>query len=965
MLMGTVRVLVICMLLMQGSAMQGLCKMPTTRPLLMLEPGTHTAAIKAIASDGSGKYVVTASDDKTVRVWSSDNGKLVRVIRPPIGEGNEGKLYAVAMSPDGCVIACGGWTGWEWDGNASLYLFDCATGRMLRRLDGFPEVIKSLAWSPDGRHLAVGLGGGKGLYVIRASDWVLEAMDRMYRGDCTAAVFDSDGRLSTASWDGFLRLYGKDFRLCASRRVLGGERPYSIAFSPDGARIAVGSMDTAKFVIVSGRDLSILPSPPVTGGRNEGIFCLAWSIDGTYLYGAGSFQNKNGFLLRRWKPGDEASTVDIPLADGVVTHLLALPDGRLAFADAMPAFGILGTNEGLIAYSESVSGEFIGPGTDLTVSPDGSVIGLSSPGLGAMPAVFSLGERVLSDAGNRTSPNLTSPVTSVPRMNVSGWRNGSKPLIDGNFLVLEQGEYSRCLAFLPGGDGFLFGTDWHLRLFSRKGREQWRIATPGPVWAVNVADNGRLAVAALGDGTVRWYRTSDGKELLAMFAHKDHLRWVAWTPSGYFDAAPGADSLIGWQMNGGKGEEARFFPLARFRGGYYRPDVVGRVLVALDEQEALQSANLDRGKDAPTQVPVPSTLPPVVTIISPRDGELADGKEIAVNFTISSPSGEPVTGFRALVDGRPAWKGAAIPAGLKSGTNLIVVPVPERDCEISVIAENRFSASEPARVRIARKKSGVPEEFSFFPKLYLLAIGVGAYHDKGLALDYAAKDARDIASVFEKQKGGLYRDVVTRLLTDEGATRDGILDGLDWLQREVTARDVAVLFVSGHGITDQNGGYYFLPVNADTEKLKRSGIVFSEIRNTLSTIAGKTVLFVDTCHSGGIMGKRKGMVDVNAIASELAGAENGVVVFTSSTGRQYSLEDPEWRNGAFTRALLEGLSGKADVLGKGKITVSMLEFYLSERVKELTGGKQTPTTAKPVTVQDFPLAVTMSEGLGH
>jgi hypothetical protein len=35
----------------------------------------------------------------------------------------------------------------------------------------------------------------------------------------------------------------------------------------------------------------------------------------------------------------------------------------------------------------------------------------------------------------------------------------------------------------------------------------------------------------------------------------------------------------------------------------------------------------------------------------------------------------------------------------------------------------------------------------------------------------------------------------------------------------------------------------------------------------------------------------------------------------------------------------------------------MVDLYISERVKELTGGKQTPTTAKPNTVPDFPIAV--------
>jgi hypothetical protein len=472
-----------------------------------------------------------------------------------------------------------------------------------------------------------------------------------------------------------------------------------------------------------------------------------------------------------------------------------------------------------------------------------------------------------------------------------------------------------------------------------------------------------VAVASLGDGTVRWYRTTDGRELLALFSHRDRKRWVLWTSSGYYDSAPGADELIGWHINSGKTEAAGFYPVSRFRSVYYRPDVVGRIMETLDEASALRLANEDKGGFDSPRLPVPDILPPVVTIASPVDGTSALGKEITVKFTVSSPSGEPVTGIRTLVDGRPVETRKSKSEKDQSNARQIVVPLPDRDCEISIIAEHRYGAGEPSRVRVMRRKGEEREEFNFFPKLYLLAVGVGNYQDKGLTLEYAAKDARDFAAAMEKQKGGLYRDVVSRVLIDAGATRDTILDGLDWLQREVTARDVAVLFVSGHGVTDRNGVYYFLPVNADTEKLKRSGVVFSEIKNTLSAIAGKTILFADTCHSGDIMGKRKGMVDVNAVANELASAENGVVVFTSSTGRQYSLEDPEWGNGAFTRALVEGISGKADALGKGKITVSMLEFYLSERVKELTGGKQTPTTAKPDTIADFPLAMTLGASI--
>jgi hypothetical protein len=51
------------------------------------------------------RYLVTASVDKTARVWDLTSGKLLQVLRPPIGPGDEGKLYAVAISPDGETVS--------------------------------------------------------------------------------------------------------------------------------------------------------------------------------------------------------------------------------------------------------------------------------------------------------------------------------------------------------------------------------------------------------------------------------------------------------------------------------------------------------------------------------------------------------------------------------------------------------------------------------------------------------------------------------------------------------------------------------------------------------------------------------------------------------------------------------------------------------------------------------------------
>ena len=78
----------------------------------------------------------------------------------------------------------------------------------------------------------------------------------------------------------------------------------------------------------------------------------------------------------------------------------------------------------------------------------------------------------------------------------------------------------------------------------------------------------------------------------------------------------------------------------------------------------------------------------------------------------------------------------------------------------------------------------------------------------------------------------------------------------------------------------------------------------------------------------------------------------------STTG---SLESERWQNGAFTKIVVEGLRGGADLLHSGRITVNMLDAYVSEGVKHLTGGQQVPMTNKAA--EDFPLALGMSSQL--
>jgi len=356
-------------------------------------------------------------------------------------------------------------------------------------------------------------------------------------------------------------------------------------------------------------------------------------------------------------------------------------------------------------------------------------------------------------------------------------------------------------------------------------------------------------------------------------------------------------------------------------------------------------------------------LPPVAELLSGAD-LATTAPRIVVRVRARTAPDAPVTGWRLRVNGQfvAAVRGATPVAdpGLADAREF-AVDVPPQDSEVEVFAENRHGISVPAVVLVRRgTPSAAPAAPLRQPRLYVLAVGVGQYaHPEIGKLAYAAKDARDFATAMQRQQGRLYAQVEVRLLTDAQATRDEIVDGLEWLQRQVTQHDVGMLFFAGHGINDPSLGYTFLPANADPDRLKRTGVGMADVRSTLASVTGKALFFFDTCHAGNVLGagRRELPRDLNGVINELAGTENGVVVFSSSTGRQFSYENPAWRNGAFTLALVEGLNGAAVAPDGSRITHKTLDYYVSDRVKSLTDGRQTPVTQAPGGVPDFPVAL--------
>ncbi len=944
----------------------------SARPVLRIEAGAHVAAIHRIATDRTGRIVVTASADNTARVWDQASGRLLRVLRPPLLFGASSFVASVAISPDGKTLAIGGLGSPGAGVEQPVYLFDLASGSLQRRLGGADNVPIHLAFSPDGRWLAATLHR-RG---IRVWDWrsgSAPLADTEYGSPSASLDWSRDGRLVASSFDGKLRLYRLEVANGAARlsKLAEAEIPEGgtlggVAFHPDGQQIAVGLVDRSAVVIVDAQRLQPVHWPDVHDiPQKLGLSSVAWSRDGRSLAAGGRWSVNGRHPVRLWPDAGRGAPHDVASSEQTIADLTALPTGGWLLGSGDGGWGVIdGAGQWVARSTPSALALAVRPATFLLARSGRQV---QMPVVGASsPLVFDLDARTL--ASGRLGGGAEPLVSGLP---VENWRGQTQPTFRGQPLAMVPSDRAFAMAVAPGQSSFVLGTNSSLRHYDgASGTLLWTRKVAGATRGVNVLREGsragKVVVATFTDGTLRWYRLSDGRELLALFMHADMKRWVLWTPGGYFDASPGAEDLIGWHVNRGPYEMADFYAASRFRARFQRPDVIDRVLEVVDEATAVAQADAAVSRRAPQAQAqaVENVLPPVVTVLSGAEMR-ATAAQLTLRVSGRSAADAPVTGLRVRINGQASneFRSAAV-AG--SDERELTLSVPPRDSEVQVFAENRHGTSAAATVRVQWAGATAPqsapgsEAFQFQPKLYALAVGVGAYvHASVSKLAFPAKDARDFAAALQRQKGRLYREVEVKLLTDAQATREGVVDGLDWLQRQVTQHDVGMVFVAGHGLNDPDLGYAFLPVNTDPERLRTTAVPMEEFRKTLSRLPGKALFFFDTCHSGNVLGPRARSAfgnDVRAVINELSSAENGVVVFSSSTGRQLSYEDNAWGNGAFTKALVEGLDGKADFQKTGRITHKMLDLYVSERVKDLTQGRQSPVTQAPGGVPDYPVA---------
>ena len=243
-------------------------------PYLELDTKGHMALIRSIVFTPDGSELISASDDKTIRVWDVGTGRIVRTIRGEIGDGDPGKIYALALSRDGRLLAAGGRTGTTGQ-RQPIRLYDLNEGTLIGLFQGHDDAVLSLDFSPDGDRLVSGSTDDTAIIWDVASRKALHRLSG-HKGDVNAARFTADASgVVTASDDNTLKLW--DARDGALVSTLTGhqDKVIALAVSLRDGQVASGALDgTIKFWdLINGRVLKEINQ------RTE-VMSLAFSPDG-------------------------------------------------------------------------------------------------------------------------------------------------------------------------------------------------------------------------------------------------------------------------------------------------------------------------------------------------------------------------------------------------------------------------------------------------------------------------------------------------------------------------------------------------------------------------------------------------------------------------------------------------------------------------------------------------------------
>jgi len=432
----------------------------------------HGSSVYTADYSPDGTRIVTASNDKTARIWDARTGAQLAVL-----SGHRDEVNSAAYSPDGTRVVTA-------STDKTVRIWDARTGTQQATLSGHGDTVYSAVFSPDGTRI-VSASDDKTARIWDARTGAQLAVLSGHADRVDSADYSPDGtRIVTASFDKTARVW--DARTGAPLVVLSGHgsRVYSAAYSPDGTRIVTASFDkTARIWDArTGEQLAVL------SGHGGFVYSAAYSPDGTRVVTA-----SNDKTARIW---DARPTAQLAVLSGHDSYLYSAaysPDGAhivTASVDKTARIWDARMASPLVVLSGHGDAVY-----SAAYSPDGTGIVTASADKTAR----------IWDARTGT------PLTILSGHDGRVYRAGYSP--DGMHIVTAS--FDDTARIWDARTGVV------LKVLSGHG---------GYIYSAAYSRDGARIVTASGDKTARIWDARSGAQLAVLFGHGDAVISAAYSP---------------------------------------------------------------------------------------------------------------------------------------------------------------------------------------------------------------------------------------------------------------------------------------------------------------------------------------------------------------------------------------------------------------------------------------------------